>query len=281
MKKILAITTIVFLLLPTMLVAAENLGSQGLLRPVITTVGVLGRGIAISEDNPKEFKILKIGIAKLRVSLEGENQELAAGVLWLDDSRYLLKNVLIGEGNTSADVYLNATKVGSIDLSLTEKGNTEIWIGSLSVNDDRYNVYILEGQRKFKGFELGEKVSDVCEEHPEKCTTIAKGIGNRFCDKLNDPSCREKIKEFCEEHPDDNRCVTVFRIYCEQNLQDARCRQELTNFCKENPTDEKCLNLCEKFPMKCSQEIRERIKEKLRIRNATTTVEITEESDNS
>ncbi|MCM8760893.1 MAG: hypothetical protein NC933_01975 [Candidatus Omnitrophica bacterium] len=79
MKKAFALATIMFLLLPTMLVVAENLGSQGLLKPVITSVGVLGRGIAISEDNPRDFKIIKVGIVRLRVSLEGEEQELAAG----------------------------------------------------------------------------------------------------------------------------------------------------------------------------------------------------------
>ncbi len=280
MKKAFVLMATMFLLLPAMLVAAENLGSQGLLKPTITTIGVLGRGIAISEDNPKDFKILKIGIARLKVALQGEEQELAAGVLWLEDNRYLLKNVEIGEGNASADVYLNATKVGNIDLTLVERVNTDIWVGTLSVNEENYNVYILEGQRKFKGFEFGEKISNVCRENPKECNDVAKGIGNRFCDKLNNTSCREKIKEFCEENPNDRRCVAIFRSYCEQNLEDARCRQELAKFCLENPNDEKCETFCQKFPVKCKI-TNPRIMEKIRSRNITKATESASESGNS
>jgi len=251
MKKILAISVVLLLLLP-MLVTAQNLGSQGLGKPKITAIGALGRGIAIPEDNPREFSIIKVGIAKLRVLLVSEEKDIAAGLVWFDNTRYLLKNVAIAEGHITADVYLNTTKVGTIDISLTEKGNVDIWVGQITINNKDYNIYILEGQRKFKNTEIAENVMETCSEDLEECKDIAKGIGNRFCNKLDDKSCREKIQEFCKQNPDDRRCLVIARLYCKDNIDDTRCRHLLREYCSNNQDTAICGKICNKFPRFCS-----------------------------
>jgi hypothetical protein len=227
------------------------IAQSALTKPKIKTIGVLGRGIAVSTTDPSNFKIVKAGVAIVRVTLAGEEMELKVGVLFLDGERYKLKDIQIGNKTASGNIYSNDTQVGNFNLSLVIKGDHEIWFGSLSVGGQNYNAYILEGEHLAKAEEVGEKVEDLCEKFPEKCTEIGRGVARQLCEKITDKSCREKIREFCEENPNDARCISIFREYCRSHLEDARCREGLKGYCKVNPQAKQCEEFCEKHPSVC------------------------------
>jgi len=244
MKRGLLVILFVVLAASTAIVSA-----QAIYR--IKTLGILGKGIAISTTYPEDFKLIKIGIGTVTVELLGEETDLTIGVLFLDDDKFKLKDVEMGNDTASGKVFSDDEEVGSFSVSLTIKNEQEIWYGTLTVNDENYNIYILEAERQIKPLEFATKVKNLCDEYPEKCSDIAKGIGQGYCEKVEDRSCREKIEEFCEEHPDDRRCMAVFRFFCKGNLDDKRCRQELKQFCAKNPDDESCEEFCKKFPNVC------------------------------
>jgi len=244
MKRSLPVILFVVLMISTAIVSA-----QAIYR--IKTLGILGKGIAISTTNPKDFKLLKVGIGTVTVELLDEETDITVGVLFLDDDKFKLKDVEMGNDTASGKVFSDNEEVGSFNVSLTIKNEQEIWHGTLTVNDKDYNIYILEAERRIKPLEFATKVKNLCDEDPEKCSDIAKGIGRRYCEKVEDRSCREKIEEFCEEHPDDRRCMAVFRSFCKGNLDDKRCRKELKEFCVNNTDDENCEQFCEKFPNVC------------------------------
>jgi hypothetical protein len=227
--------------------------AQTTVKPTIKTIGVLGRGIAVSNTDPSSFKLVKAGIATVRVTLLGEETELKVGVLFLDSERYKLKDIQVGNETASGKIYYNDTQVGSFSLSLAIKGDNEIWYGSLSVNGQSYNVYILEGERPIKAAEVREKIEDLCERFPAKCISIGRGVAAQLCEKITDKSCREKIGEFCERYPNDARCVSVFREYCRSHLEDARCREGLKGYCKVNPQANQCEEFCQKYPNVCGK----------------------------
>jgi len=244
MKKILIASVIALVMLGTLVIAQT-------ITPKIKIIGVLGRGIAVSTADPTSFKIVKAGIATVRVVIMDEETELKVGVLFLDGDKYVLKDIQIGNETVSGNIYSNDTQVGSFNLSLVIRGEHEIWFGSLSVSGQNYNVYVLEGKRPVKPEEVGEKIEDLCEKFPEKCTAIGKGVGGYPCEKEIDKSCREKIREYCEDHPNDARCVSVFREYCRSHLDDARCREGLMGYCKYNPTAKQCEEFCGKHLNVC------------------------------
>ena len=245
MKKIFAFAVLLLLIAPV--IAHETNRPH----PHVKTPIILGKGIAVSTDNPKDFGLLKIGLAKVTIALAGEETDVKVGVLVLDGIKYHLRNIDANESNASADVYLNDSKVGSLQVELVTKNDTDFWIGSLNLNSKNYNMYVLDAERRAKPEEVGEKVKDVCKESPEKCEEVAKGIGNRFCDKVDDESCREKIEEFCKENPEDSRCVGVFREFCSKHLEDSRCRTMLKSLCVTQPDLKACEEFCEKFPVSC------------------------------
>lgn len=238
MKKSLILVVILVASIITTSVIAEELGSQ-VRPPKIKTLGVLGKGLAILPTDYKVFKIIKIGVAKVVIPVAEE--ELTVGVLWLDNIKYKLKNIVIGNGTASGDIYLNDTKVGSFEVSSVIKDDTEIWVGTLTVNEETWNVYIIGVPRPMRNIEIGEYASDECGKDPEKCKNFMKGIGPAYCEKTpEDPSCREKIKNWCEEHQNDERCLALLRNYCKKNMDDTRCREVFKEFCKNNPGEEKC-----------------------------------------
>lgn len=234
MKNILIVCSIISLLMFSSIVIAQEL-------PKIKTIVHLGKGIAISTTDSKDFRLLKVGIATVTTRSAGEESELRVGVLVLDDVRYKLKDIQVGNGTISGSVYLNDTSVGSFEASSIMKGDLEVWVGTLSISGASYNVYILEAPRPIKPRELGEHISETCKGNPERCKVAIKGIGPANCEKTpEEPSCRERIKNFCENNPKDQRCVALFRVYCMKHLDDARCREAVKEVCKENKDDERC-----------------------------------------
>jgi hypothetical protein len=244
MRKIIALL-LMTLLLPT--VAAQG----PLPTRMIKTLIVLGKGIAISSEDPIDFEIVKVGIGKVIVIVAGEEVELSVGVLWFGDQRYKIKDIVTTNETVEGNVYLNDTLVGNIALTLYMKQKEEIWAGSLTINEKAYNVYILEGPRKIKPLQLGVQVADYCKSHPDKCTELARGIGRRFCEKIDSPSCREKIINFCKEHPQDRRCKALFISHCALHPFNKECREELRKHCLTNPEKSVCKSFCEKHPLAC------------------------------
>jgi hypothetical protein len=274
--------TALVLLLLVGLVAAEEIGQQRAgIKPEITRIGVLGKGIAISTADPLDFKMVKIGLIEVRVELDNKTITAERGLLWLDENKYQLRNASISNSSVAADVYLNDSYIGSLTLALVPRNDTDVWAGKLAMDGKEYNVYILEGKRGFLKHEFKQKVKEACKEGDEDCRQIAKGIGNRFCEKVEDPSCREKIAEFCEQNPDDQRCQAIMMSYCSNNTDDLRCRGIIKEVCKRFPNDERCWKYCRENPEMCrlqiKQEVKERIRERLeeareRMRNRTMEV---------
>ena len=201
----------------------------------IKTLNAVGKGIAISVTDPSDFTLLKIGIARVSVELLGETQEVSAGILILDNDKYRLRNINIGNGSATADVYSNSTDVGDINIASVQKGDTIVWFGTLTVNGKTYNVYILEAGRQIKPFELGENVADFCRAN--------RGHEN----------CRERMAEFCQQNPTDARCRQIFLEFCKENPDDVRCRDAIREFCNERPTNSLCRRLGEHHGRFCER----------------------------
>ncbi len=278
MKKIFAVLAVLLFVMPVF--AQGQLSAQTTApRPVIKKLAVLGKGIATNPADLMDFKIVKIGIGNIKVSLLGEETELMVGVLFLDDDKYKVKDIVLGNGSIEANLYSGDEKVGSISAESVEKGDTEVWVGTIDVSGATYNTYILGAIRKVRAVELAENIHSFCELYPAKCVAVAKGIGNRYCEKNpKDPSCREKIKTFCKNNPDDQRCKAIFKEYCIDNLDDARCRYALRVYCKNHPDEERCkiflVQTTEQYCLKnpqatvCRKAIQARklVKEKIRAR---------------
>lgn len=203
----------------------------------IKFLGFLGQGIATSPSDAMDFMMVKAGIATVSVDLLGETVDATVGVLYLDDVKYSMKNVVIADGHATADIYLDDVDKGTIDVSSVLKGTQEVWAGTLVLDGTTYHMYILQGTRVAKAPEIAEKVKD-------------------YCDKNEDANCRERISEFCTDNSEDERCKTLFRNYCRDNLDDSRCREAYKTYCVDHPEEKVCRllekerteNYCEEHP---------------------------------
>jgi len=211
--------------------------AQTLPKATIKQIGFLGKGLAISESDPKDTHEIKIGIATVTVNLttQGTTQstDVSAGILYFDNVKYKLKTLTVENKTASGDIYLNDSQVGTFEVALVSKPKVDLWSGSITLNGVNYNLYVLEGKRTMKAVELGDKVSEYCQAHHAN------------------ENCRDKIGEYCEKNPDDARCVGLLNNYCRAHGEDGRCRQRLREFCKNTPTSEQCSEYCEDHPLVC------------------------------
>lgn len=221
-KEILALGISVLLLVS--LAAAQEIGEQGPL-PKIHVLHMLGKGIAVSTTDPADFQVIKVSVATVKMA----GEELTTGILFLNGERYKLKDIQSDNGTVSSNVYSNDTQVGSFSASLAMKGPHRTWVGTLTVNENSYNIYVLEADRPAKPKEIGEKIENLCEKFPAKCINATREI-------------KGKLKDFCENNPGDQRCGALFREFCKNNLQDTRCVQALKEYCEDRPLSEPCLN---------------------------------------
>ena len=246
MKKltILAIALLVIGITGTT-VLADGLGSQGW-KPKIRTMGALGYGLATLQTNAMDFELLKIGIAGIDVSVTNETEEIKVGILYFGETKYRLKDIVIGNGSATANIYdSNDTLVGAISLNSYPKGDREVWAGTMTLNSVAYNAYIIQANRLWKAEEKAEKAKEYCANNPEKCKAVMKAVGQILCDPANNVSCRDKIKTFCEQYPDDRRCEALKLGYCRLHMENADCRNELMQECKKNLSEEACDKLGE------------------------------------
>jgi len=252
MKKLLAVAAalVIIGIAGASVMADEGIGSQNRFNAKITTMGALGNGLAISQSNPMDFQLLRIGIAGVRITATDQNESVKIGVLYFGDNKYKLKDVVLGNGTANANIYdLNDTSVGSISLTSYPKGDTEIWAGTLSLSGASYNAYVIQAKRLFKPAEEADNIKDYCTNNPGKCMAAMKAVGSIICDPQTDGNCRDKIRTFCEQNPTDKRCKTLGLTYCELHLNDSICRSEIIDNCKLNNSEkvcEKLANLYEK-----------------------------------
>ncbi len=218
-------------------------------KPKIKMVRVLGRGIAIDPSNMLQPYVLKIGVIRVKVAVGGVSKEIDFGLLFFDNERFRLKNIHQVNDTFYAELYQNNTLKGSINLTLTIKGENLIWVGKLTLNNKVYYAYVLEAKRLPKRYEIFEEIKEACKKHPEICKREIKGIGPAYCNVTFDENCREKIARFCRDHPNDRRCIAIKRVYCLLNLEDERCRQWIVSYCKKNPES----TFCEKFKLKVTE----------------------------
>lgn len=193
--------------------------AQTTANPGIKAYAVLGKGIAASTSDPMDFMIVKFGLGRVVTT---NSTETVLGVMIADDVKYRLKEIVIEEGHASGKIF-NEEEVGSFDVSSVMKGDTEIWAGTMELDDKDYNVYVIEGVRPIKAGELKDKVADYCREN-------------------EDANCTSKIHEYCENNPEDSRCKALFRAYClKGNMEDTSCRESLREWCKNNPVNKVCI----------------------------------------
>ncbi len=188
----------------------------------VNALAILGKGIAASPDDPLDFMIAKFGVGRVEYTSSGEVTTI--GVLKLDEDRYRLKEVVVEEGKATGKIYTNSSEVGSFSLSSVMKGDTEVWAGTMELNEKTYNMYIIEGVRPIRASELKEKVVE-------------------YCNSSDDANCADRLGNYCENNPDDERCRALFRAYCmkDDNMEDTRCREAFRNWCEDNPTNKHCV----------------------------------------
>jgi hypothetical protein len=264
MKKLLvmAIALLVIGIAGTAVMADETVGEQNQARAMIHTMGALGYGIATSQADPMNFEIVKVGIAGINVTGTAGNVDINVGVLYFGDVKYKLKDVVIGNGTASANIYdvNGTTQHGSISLNSYIKGNGEVWAGTLTLDGAAYNAYIIQAPRVWKPLEKAAKVFSYCENNPEKCKAVMKAVGNIVCDPSTDDSCKDKIKTFCEQHPDDNRCKMLELASCKLHLEDANCRNLLIQQCNESNNSTTCDKLTNMYTRNAENNINAIIK---------------------
>jgi len=246
MKKLLALVIALFVVgVAGISAMAQQVGAQGKLNARIHKMGAMGNGLAISQSDTMNFELIKVAFAGVRVGLLDETAEVLVGVLHFGEDKYRLKDVEIGNGSSSANIYdSSGANVGSISLDSYPKGDREVWAGTLTLNEETYNAYVIQAPRVIKPVEKAGKIFDYCKNNPAKCKAVMKAAGSIVCDPEKEgTSCRDKIKSFCEQHPDDNRCKALKLAYCKIHLDDADCRAEIMEKCKANLNEEVCRKL--------------------------------------
>jgi len=229
-------------------VIAQQVGAQNQTRSRIHTLGAFGNGLAISEDDPMDFELIRVGMAAVKVESANENKTVKVGVLHFADEKYRLKDVVIGNGSVTANIYLNNTQVGSISLDSYPKDDKELWAGTMTLNGKTYNVYLIQGKRVVKAVEKAEKAFEYCRNNPDRCKALMQAVGkNVICDPVTDGNCRERIRTFCEGNPEDARCKALRLAQCGINLEDAECRAEIRGVCSNNATENACQRLGEVY----------------------------------
>jgi len=203
-------------------VIAEDLGAQTTsATPTIESIGFLGKGIASLPSDPTNFMIVKAGVGRVKVVVNDTETKVQIGILFLDDKKYRIKDLVIDNGSATGNLYLNDTQVGSVSVKSIIKGDTEVWAGTLTLDGITYNLHILQAQRAIKNNELKEKIRGYCNE-----------TGN----------CSAGIEAYCQNNPTDTRCLALFKAFCirKNNMDDSRCRDFMVGWCKDNPEVTDC-----------------------------------------
>ena len=224
----------VLLLLLVMAVAvAQNAPAAETSQPVVIPKAVralymAGKGIAVNPNDLTDFSLLKASAGRIRIT----DAEKELGVMHIDDKRYIMKNIQVGNGSFYAELYdsLQAnTSAGKISLDRIDKPAGEVWAGVLSLEGKEYYAYITGFHRPIPVKEAVDRVEEFCKANPE----------NERCREVKQ-AAQNKIKEYCENHPDDRKCKAVVAVYCAKHTDDASCRARLKEYCEKNPDTAVC-----------------------------------------
>jgi hypothetical protein len=247
MRRFFVLTVALVFALAAGLLAAPDTGAQEQVRARIWTRGAFGSGIAVSQADPMDFELIKVGIAGVKFNL-GENESIVkVGILYFGETKYRLRNVVIGNGTASADIYLNETLAGSVSLDSYVKGDREVWAGTLTLDGKGYNAYVIQIPGDLRPVEKAERIHEYCRNNPDRCRAVMRAVGQIVCDPVTDGNCRNRIRDFCEQNPEDSRCKALRWAYCRANTEDADCRAELMGVCRNNATDNACKVLAEVY----------------------------------
>lgn len=172
--------------------ADAELPSEEPAKPTLHTLFIAStQGVAVDQADSGNFVLAKIAVGKIvltkRLSHEtnaGDNPDDEArcnargrcftvrktGVFTIASkekvTRYHLKNIFVGEGSVSAEVFLEKESVGSISLTLVRMaGSHDAWTGTTAISGKNWNAYIpLKSHRKLvrpaiihKAIEIGNK----------------------------------------------------------------------------------------------------------------------------
>ncbi|MBI5229220.1 hypothetical protein HY991_03855 [Candidatus Micrarchaeota archaeon] len=148
MKKWMLAPIVLALLLPIIVLAAdEDDGTVPLVysgKPVIRSLHVIGKGIAVSPTNAMDFKIIRIIAGKVIVKTDNNSVVLKPlGLLFLDKEKYRLKEIDFGNESVSAVIFKNETEAGSITITRVHKPGAVVWAGSMTVDGTTYYAYIV------------------------------------------------------------------------------------------------------------------------------------------
>ncbi|QLJ52485.1 MAG: hypothetical protein Sv326_0310 [Candidatus Fermentimicrarchaeum limneticum] len=162
----------------------SNLPVAAQIRTQIHQVFLTGRGIAVNPENELDFRYIRIITGRVLVSPNNISEEssnsadlevtcinttakercyplVRAGVLYLDEERYNLRNIDVDNESATASIYKNDTEVGSIALVKVDKMDAEIWAGKLTVSGTTYYAYILGLQHQLRvTAEVQERVQE-------------------------------------------------------------------------------------------------------------------------
>jgi len=203
------------------LLAVVAIAQEGA-KPRVRDLVLVGRGFAVSSSDPSDFKLLRVGVARVTVTVDDVETTLLRGVLNADGDHLRVKDITHDNSSVSGNLYRNDTQVGSISLQSVVKGEHTIWYGTMTLDGASYNVYLFSIHRSHKPDEVRDKVSDYCR-------------ANR-----GDPNCRERMEDFCQSNPEDSRCKQILRTQCLNQTNDERCRFEFKEVCKQSPDSEEC-----------------------------------------
>ncbi len=203
--------------------------------------GAFGNGIAVSDSDPMDFELIKIGIAGVRFVSDDSESIVKTGVLYFGEDKYRLRNVMIGNASVSADIYDNDTQAGTISLDSYLKGDREVWAGTLTLGQETFNAYVIQVPKVLKAVEKARRIYQYCKDNPLDCRRAMIAVGNIICDPEDEgTTCWERIESYCEENPDDNRCKALRLAYCRIHPEDAECRAEIAGVCRNDATDNAC-----------------------------------------
>lgn len=247
--KIAAVAALAILML-SVAAYAQSAGSI-----VFDQINLVGKGVAVSTSNTTDVHFITVAVARMNLAKTiaqinnrtgvnitlppGTTSIVTIGVFHFDKQLYKLKNVNAGNDTVTADIYdKNGTVlVGSFNLQTTTRAGRIIWVGTLSLNGNNYNAYILEAGVRREAVDVKSKISDYCSNHPTECKDIGQDVN--------------LAAQYCENHPTDTRCLGLEISYCRSHLDDARCRQLLLDACKAQPNREVCKEFCAVHPGFC------------------------------
>ena len=237
MKKLFVLT--IALVFVAILVVQQSGAQQVSAR--IWTRGAFGNGLAISQSDPMDFELIRIGVAGVKITMDENETIRKIGILHFGEDKYSLRDVVMGNGSVTADIYYNASQVGSLALDAYVKGDREMWAGTMTLNGENYNAYVIHAPRILRPVEKARRIHEYCKNNPVRCRAVMKAVGNIICDpEAENVTCRDKIQTFCEENPDDNRCKALRLAYCKTHLEDSACRAEIRGVCENNATENAC-----------------------------------------